>query len=296
MHLSPVSFRGFYKPPGNAVISTPPRGLILSVPFTGPDFCNLAPSTAVAGASAPGISEVWPSNRGSAIKSSFGPHGYGAVFSGATGSTNCLGYRCRKTGVFSIEFLFRTGSSITTVQIGSYNGNANGGNGSNDGNIGFDSSGRMYFDVYDAGAAGHKTATDTSTTYAANTVYHAVGVADGTNIRLYLNGRQVASTAAGSTDISYSVGSFFCLGASSVLGGTPVQSDVTLFLANVATLPWTPAEVLARAQDPFSPFTFVDDDLTALLVGRQAVSGRLFRNSLLNGLGSGGRFFNNPVG
>lgn len=227
-----------------------PRGMRTCIPFLDPSFCDIGPGGRYA--------DRWP-RRGSAVSYFPSESGWGAKFSGATGGTNCLSWKAQFTSIFSIDILFRTGSSVTSQLLCEFNNVADGTSNTTHQALAFNGSSQLTFYVYDGTV---KVATDSSTTYAANTLYHACGVADGTNIRLYLNGRLVATTACGaSPDPWNGTGPYFIVGA-----GTHFQlsanlaSSATVLHAGWADLPWTPAEVWERAVDPFSYLSSDEDE------------------------------------
>ncbi len=212
---------------------------------------------------------VWPHNRGSAVTYVPSSVGWGAKFSGATGSTNLLSYEMVIPGRFSFEVFFRTGASVTSRSLVGFNAAYAGNSATQALGIYFDGSSHLNLHTYETGVTDHF-ATDSTTTYAANTVYHVVGTGDGTNIRLYLNGVQVASATATVEDTSDFSPPVLCVGAcnqGASGAGTNMAADCTMLLVNLAEKCWTPGEVLARAFDPFGFLQFENDQLFSLLKG-----------------------------
>ena len=95
----------------------------------------------------------------------------------------------------------------TAVRTNSeFAGCANGyGSGTFDKVLGYDASSQLKWLVYDGGT---KTATDTVAA-SAGTTYSVAGTADGTTARLYRDGREVGSVAAGATYAGYTVPNVF---------------------------------------------------------------------------------------
>lgn len=219
-----------------------PRGMQACIPFLDPTFTNIVPQTH--------LFDTWPIHRGVAVGYRPSEAGWGVKFSGATGSTNVLGWRAKYTSIFSIEALFVTGSTVSNL-ICEFNNNATATTMTTHQALAFNGAGQLTFYVFDGSV---KVAADTTTTYQANTLYHACGVADGTAITLYLNGKPVASTACGPSPNPWNAGGpYFVVGAGTHFQlNTNLAADATVLHAGWADLPWTPAEVWERANDPFS--------------------------------------------
>lgn len=232
------------KPPGMPTIGPfgAPRGLFLCAPMASPGFWaarNIKSSNAIGGLRPAGIS----------AGATFGKTRFGAGFS--PGSTGTVGYPTNGnlSTPFSIEILFMTGSTLASTEVGGWNQAVDGSSGAHDKDIYFDSSSRLTAYTYASSFA-----TDTTTTYATNTLYHAVATLDGTTLRLYINGYQVATVAATGSYNSYGSSAFWCVGA----GGFGSSTHITL-LSNLADVCWTPAEVMGRALDPFGFLEWADD-------------------------------------
>lgn len=247
-------FRGLYKPPGMPRIdpALAPRGLKICLPFADPAWTALGPRF-----------PVYPAHVGSTIVQAPTYAGTGPKFSNITGATNSIGYQVDFTSNVTLEVLFISGSAINAQSICMWNQNNDGSNVTEDKGFFFDSSSRLNGYVFSGGAT---PVTDTTTTYTANTLYHAVLVADGVHATLYLNGKQVAQVAATSSYTGYSNPVFWIFGSTNTSGGL-IAASHTMLLANYSSEAWSPEEVAQRAADPFNFLIYPEDDLFATLVG-----------------------------
>ncbi len=123
-------------------------------------------------------------------------------------------------------------------------------NTTNDRIIGVNTSGTFNFEIF-SGAA--KIVTSVGAVVPGS-IYHVVGVSDGTNITIYINGVSSAQLAAGTAYQGYTA-PVFCVGSiqagSSGLNSRTNCGDVQIIMANFATEAWTAQEVMGRFVSPF---------------------------------------------
>lgn len=275
MFIPLKKFRGQSKPPGQPRIdwALAPRGLKLCLPFADAAMANVGP-----------FYLANPAHIGSTVTQVPTVAGSGVRFSNVSGGTNSVGYQTDFTSNFSLEILFISGPTINSLSICMYNQSSDGTNVTEDKGFYFDSSSRLNGYVFSGGAT---PVTDVTTTYAANTLYHAILVGDGVHATLYLNGKQVAQVAATSSFTGYSNPAFWVFGAVQTSSGT-LASNITMLLANYSSVPWSPTEIELRASDPFNFLIFPEDDILATIVG--ASTGPGTQNITLSGIASTNAF------
>jgi len=237
-----------------------PRGLMLCLPFVDPAYYGIGPRMA----------PLKPAWIGSSVTMSNTYGGSGANVNGLGTGYAITWQTFQVNNPFSIEAMFWSGPSITDRTICGYNQSSDNSSGTFDKAIYFNASNQLVGYVYDGAP---QTAVDSTTTFATNTIYHAVLTYDGTTLRLYVNGRQTATTAAASSFSSYSVPLYFGIGAGprqKPLGYDLIASSCTMLLANVANSCWTAAEVLGRYLSPFGFLDYPDDDVFSAMFGRAA--------------------------
>lgn len=151
----------------------------------------------------------------------------------------------------TIECLFITGPTVANTSIFQVNDNFSPPSGTYDKAILFDGAGHLTAYVYDGA---QKTATDTTTTYLANTIYHVTMVVDGVNLYLYTNGVLVAQTPATGSYGAFGT-PFLCVGGgySNSAGGNIIPVASILFV-NYGRTAWPASVISSRALDPFGIF------------------------------------------
>lgn len=272
MRISPSYRTGNrLKPTGMPVIGAfgVPRGLALCIPFATASFHaarNLTNGTPVGGlapAFIGGSTVLKPTKAGAGVQCI----GTGAAFT--------VGYGTAPISTpFSIEILFYSGAVITSAALGGINKSSDGTSGNYDKTLAFNAAGQLSAYVYNGGGI---TATDTTTTYAINTIYHVGMTVNGVNLILYLNGYQVASVACTTTDSSYGASAFFCIGGTRCNFISPDATNTsyaTILLANIANVAWTPAEWKERALNPFGFLEWAGDWLMGFEAGGTSITAR----------------------
>ena len=245
--------QGLYKPPGIPRIGrNAPRGLRLACYMADQSLFAYQMGSAVAKPAAIGsLLTLTPSKWGSAL-----------VTSGAAVNSNLSYATVNISHPISIEALFIAAATNTDASICGYNDASAGNSGTADKAIGIDGSGRLYGYVYDSG---QKFALDTTTTFSAGQLVHAVMTFDGANIKIYTNGVLKGTTAAVSSYTGYAT-PYFCNGFFNTGAGSN-KSVSSILMTNLAAAAWTPAEVMGRYLDPFGFLDYPDDDLFSEMSG-----------------------------
>lgn len=215
--------------------SPEPRGLQFAADFRHASFHGQTPR-----------GPIWPVHRGSLVGYAPTAEGWGALFSGGSSTGRAIGWRVREAPAVSLEFRFRTQATFATSRLGTFSDGADGTSATFDKMVSFDPSSRLTFYIF---ASGGLTLTDTGTAFAGNTIYHVVCTADGTNMKIFVNGRETASQSAGL--------SFGAFGTPHLTVGS-VRSQgtqVTMLYAGYADVAWTPAEIMNRYLDTFGFLT-----------------------------------------
>lgn len=192
------------------------------------------------------------------------------IFPNGSANTNVVAWSAPNIGTpLSMEVLFFSGSSITSKTLIGYNDVNTGSSTTFDKTIAFNALSQLTAYVFDGG---EKPVTDSTTTFATNTFYHAVMTLDGTTLRLYVNGVQTATTGAIGSYTGYAA-PYFNVGATYGYGTAAITPNcvATILLANVANACWTPAEVMGRYLDPFGFLDYPDDDLFSEIAGPSVV-------------------------
>lgn len=181
------------------------------------------------------------------------------MFNDTALTSNVLTWRLNPPAKVTVEVLFITGGALTDRIVGGFNDAADGTGTNGDKTLYFNGSDDLTFYAYDG--SGH-TATDTTTVFATNTLYHAVGTQEGTALNLYVNGVNTAVSSCGNSQTSYAATSHFVLG-STIKGvdNTLRKSNMTVLFAAVSTVGWNANQVLARYNDIYSFLQYPEDSI-----------------------------------
>jgi hypothetical protein len=242
---------GYRKPRGipQVIQQFAPRGLMICAPLNDPGF-RLAKLNRAVSVGSPAI------NDGAHLVGT--PYGLGL---GLAGNHECVSYALtsgQPPTAFSMEILLYESNPTATGTFCGWNGAANGAG------TEFDRSfittdalpGLLQFFTYDGAS---KTAGPSIGTYPTG-LHHFVGTADGTTMRLYRNGAQTNTQAAGAAFTSYTT-PFFCIGSTGrgITTGDVTFASAQILLVNFADVTWTPAEVLERYLNPFGFLSWPED-------------------------------------
>lgn len=258
------------KPPGMPQIGPfgAPRGLVLCAPFAAPGFHavrNLTNGTAVGGLAPAFVGAT------ALLKPTLAGAGVQCI---GSGSAFTVGYGTASLSTpFSMEVLFYSGSTLTPASICGFNNSNDGSNTTYDKTIAFSNAGQLSCYVFNGSPI---TITDSTTAYAPNTLYHAIAVEDGTNLILYLNGNQVATTSNSGSFNGYGSSAFFCVGGTHCNATAPdatFNCYSTILMANLYNAALTPAEVRGRARNPFGFLEWPDDWMMNFEAGTAVVGG-----------------------
>lgn len=106
---------------------------------------------------------------------------------------------------------------------------------------------------------------------------HVVGVSDGTNLFIYVNGKAAGSHAGGT---AYGGNSQFILGGGTNADSVASGTDATILMGNYATVAWTAAEVMERYSDPYCFLEFPVDRLRSFYVATAQAYSDSFSDTL----------------
>lgn len=229
-----------------------PRGMYLALPFTQNSLYGLTRRNVAVPARRgdPGVP-------GAATIPTLIPTAYGMGLRCVdTTTAGEVGYRVENTTVISMECLVTINDTSSNALMG-FNDASDGTSATQDKTLYFDASNHLVAYAFDGGL---KKATDATTVYIAGQTYHLCLVADGTNIAVFTNGIQTASTACGNTYTGYST-PHLCLGRQITPDGATESNNIFHYVG-YANVGWTAAEVARRAQDVWG--IFEEDDFIPL--------------------------------
>jgi hypothetical protein len=230
------------------ITSLAPRGLQLCAPLSDPGFRLAKLASGPFQFTSPTLT-----NSPKLVNTPYGP---GLNLAAAN---ECVSYQlvgAQPPTNFSMEMLLFTAAATADGSFCGWNSSADGTGATADrdfysGPLG---QGLVAFHTFDG--ANKSTANAPASSYPLG-LSHYVGTADGTTMRLYYNGAQAATVAAGAAFTGYT-NPFFCIGRGSTQI-TTTFNKAQILLINFANAVWTPQEVFERYLNPFGFLSWPQD-------------------------------------
>lgn len=160
-------------------------------------------------------------------------------------SGGVVGYAIPPPLIFSIETYVQAGSALSGGEaVCGWNQSADGSSGTTDRQILGTGVNHYNFNIFPSGSC-----LSTTASFNDDIVTHIVGVCDGSNSYIYINGVLSNTLPGGLAYTGYTLPAYFVIGNA---GSNPWSGKI--MLVNVTTAAWTASEVAQRAAAPFAMF------------------------------------------